>query len=167
MYSGVVAGDNGSGKDDPGNAYTSFNRGAQKTARDGVVFFQSIFPGHYAGRAPHVHVMTHIDPEIDHDGAIVGTRATHIGQLFFDQTLILDVEKQPAYSTNKKELTLNGDDYYFREALRTSDPIMPWMGLQWPGYDHAILSWMPIGVNMSYVREVSVAATLKPKPTDG
>jgi protocatechuate 3,4-dioxygenase beta subunit len=165
VYYGVVADDNGSGEDDPGNAYTTFNRGVKKTTKDGVVFFQSIFPGHYEGRAPHVHVMTHIKPKIRHDGTIVSNTATHIGQLFFDQMLIVDMEKLPVYRTNKKSLTLNAEDYYFMEAMRTSNPIMPWMRLEWPGHEHAILSWMPIGVNMSNVREAYVAATLEPKPT--
>ncbi|KAI5467561.1 Intradiol ring-cleavage dioxygenase [Mariannaea sp. PMI_226] len=166
VYSGVVADDNGSGKADKHNAYTTFNRGIQKTSEDGVVFFTSIFPGHYTGRAPHVHVMTHIKPEIRKDGTIISNTATHIGQLFLDQRLILDIEALSPYRKNKNKLTYNVEDYYFRQAFETSNPIMPWMKLGWPGHEHAILGWMPVGINMSNVRHAYVAGTLKPEPTD-
>lgn len=30
-------------------------RGIQPTTTDGVVLFDTIFPGHYIGRTPHIH----------------------------------------------------------------------------------------------------------------
>ncbi|KAI9044484.1 uncharacterized protein KD926_000395 [Aspergillus affinis] len=53
VYSGVEASTNGNGGDE--NLDTTFLRGIQKSDENGVVTFQSIFSGHYTGRATHIH----------------------------------------------------------------------------------------------------------------
>ncbi|RHZ55591.1 hypothetical protein CDV55_104592 [Aspergillus turcosus] len=58
VYSGVVASGNGNSNDDS-NLDATFLRGLQKTDDEGVAQFQTIFPGHYTGRATHIHVLTH------------------------------------------------------------------------------------------------------------
>ncbi|KAF7586028.1 hypothetical protein BBP40_009662, partial [Aspergillus hancockii] len=54
VYSGVVASGNGNTNDES-NLDTTFLRGLQKTNEDGIVQFQTIFPGHYTSRATHIH----------------------------------------------------------------------------------------------------------------
>ena len=56
VYSGIVANGNGNSAD-TSNLDTTFLRGVQKTGDDGVVQFQTIFPGHYTSRATHIHGM--------------------------------------------------------------------------------------------------------------
>lgn len=56
VYSGIVANGNGNSADSS-NLNTTFLRGVQKTGEDGVVQFQTIFPGHYTSRATHIHGM--------------------------------------------------------------------------------------------------------------
>jgi hypothetical protein len=55
VYSGVEA--SGNGNSEAGNLDATFLRGIQKSDEDGVVYFQSVFPGHYTGRATHIHGM--------------------------------------------------------------------------------------------------------------
>jgi hypothetical protein len=50
VYSGVIANGNGD-SNDSSNLDNTFNRGIQKSDSDGVVTFQTNFPGHYTGRA--------------------------------------------------------------------------------------------------------------------
>jgi protocatechuate 3,4-dioxygenase beta subunit len=50
VYSGVVARGNGN-QDDASNLNKTFLRGIQKSDNDGVVTFNTLFPGHYTGRA--------------------------------------------------------------------------------------------------------------------
>jgi hypothetical protein len=50
VYSGVIANGNGN-SNDSSNLDNTFNRGIQKSDEDGVVTFQTTFPGHYTGRA--------------------------------------------------------------------------------------------------------------------
>lgn len=54
VYSGVVQDGNGD-TSDKGNINETFLRGVQRTNHDGIVQFLSIFPGHYTGRATHIH----------------------------------------------------------------------------------------------------------------
>lgn len=50
VYSCVVANGNGNA-DDTGNLNTNFHRGIQQTDDNGVVLFETYFPGYYGGRA--------------------------------------------------------------------------------------------------------------------
>jgi protocatechuate 3,4-dioxygenase beta subunit len=50
VYSGVVANGNGNANDTT-NLDNTFHRGIQKSDEDGVVVFETQFPGHYTGRA--------------------------------------------------------------------------------------------------------------------
>lgn len=54
VYSGVVARGNGNSNDES-NLDETFLRGLQKTDESGVTQIQTIFPGHYRGRATHIH----------------------------------------------------------------------------------------------------------------
>jgi protocatechuate 3,4-dioxygenase beta subunit len=50
VYSGVVANGNGN-MNDTSNLDNTFLRGIQQSDEDGVVTFETLFPGHYTGRA--------------------------------------------------------------------------------------------------------------------
>jgi protocatechuate 3,4-dioxygenase beta subunit len=54
-----VAGGNGDTSDED-NINATFLRGIQASDEDGVVRFESIFPGHYTGRTHHIHSMLSI-----------------------------------------------------------------------------------------------------------
>lgn len=60
VYSGIMGDGNGNA-DDASNTKATFLRGLSPTDEDGVVTFQTLFPGHYAGRANHVHVAAHFN----------------------------------------------------------------------------------------------------------
>lgn len=64
--------DNGSGKDD--GAGSTFCRGEQTADANGIVEFETIYPGWYDGRAVHIHVA------VMQDGENIFT-----GQLYFDE----------------------------------------------------------------------------------
>ncbi|MEM9611632.1 MAG: hypothetical protein AAGA59_01715 [Actinomycetota bacterium] len=65
--------DGGSGKDEgPG---TTFCRGAQTADDDGILEFETIYPGWYGGRAVHIHTTVHLD-----DSPVL------TAQLYFDET---------------------------------------------------------------------------------
>jgi protocatechuate 3,4-dioxygenase beta subunit len=54
VYSGVTASGNGNSADES-NLDKTFLRGLQKTDSTGVAQIQTVFPGHYRGRATHIH----------------------------------------------------------------------------------------------------------------
>lgn len=53
-----------------GGLNSTFLRGIQLTDHDGVVQFETIFPGHYSGRAVHTHLLAHTNATIEPNGTI-------------------------------------------------------------------------------------------------
>ncbi|KAI0384013.1 aromatic compound dioxygenase [Hypomontagnella monticulosa] len=94
-----------------GGLNTTHGRGIQTTDDDGVVQFDTIFPGHYIGRTPHIHLMsTENATVLPNKTYVTDGKTNHIGQLFFDQSLINAVKLLEPYSTNNAPLTLNAND---------------------------------------------------------
>ncbi|KAB8069418.1 Intradiol ring-cleavage dioxygenase [Aspergillus leporis] len=161
VYSGIVASGNGNSNDDT-NIDTTFLRGLQKTNDDGIVQFQTIFPGHYTSRATHIHVLTHPANETSvlPNGTITGlynTKTSHVGQLFFDQDLISVVEETSPYSTNTQELTTNAEDQILAEEADTIDPFAEYVFLG-DDVSDGIFSWISIGIDATESTSVTPAA---------
>lgn len=66
----------------------TFLRGGQKTSRDGVATFKTIYPGWYRGRTTHIHVKVHVDGN-----------EVHTGQLYFDDALTESVNSEAPYNS--------------------------------------------------------------------
>ncbi|KAF2092606.1 putative dioxygenase [Rhizodiscina lignyota] len=160
VYGGVSAAGNGDSDTDTSNLNATFLRGIQSTDLNGVVRIESIFPGHYAGRTAHVHVLVHErNITIDVNKTIQDSSGMHVGQFFFDQDLISAVEATFPYHTNTQPLTTNEEDEYLATEAASSDPMMEYV-LLGDKISDGILAWISIGVNTSYSYDVWVAATL-------
>lgn len=118
VYAGVVATGNGNGDEDPTNLNNTFLRGLQPSDGDGVAQFLSIFPGHYSGRATHIHVVAHTDGTVLANGTYTGGTVAHIGQIFFDQDLITEVNALEPYLSNTIAITENVDDRVVADEVR-------------------------------------------------
>ncbi|KAK1772056.1 Intradiol ring-cleavage dioxygenase [Phialemonium atrogriseum] len=158
-YGGVTASGNGVWAADPSNLDSTFLRGFQKTDEDGAVQFQTIFPGHYIGRTIHIHVMVHPSATAHENGSVIDTSASHVGQMYFDQDLITEIEKLAPYNTNRQALTTNAQDFILAGEAATADPLMEYT-LLGDRLEDGLLAWLSIGVNTSYTRTVSAAATV-------
>lgn len=158
VYSGVVAQGNGDSSDGA-NLNRTFLRGIQKTDKDGVVQFESVFPGHYTGRATHIHVMVHTNATEQRNQTLSANTvfASHVGQSFFDQALIADVDKIQPYASNSQSLTQNADDSILAEEADTVDPLMAYTMLGETLSD-GLMAWLAFGINTSYTGEVQPAA---------
>jgi protocatechuate 3,4-dioxygenase beta subunit len=77
----------------------TFLRGIQKTDKNGLAVFTTIYPGWYQGRAVHIHVKVH-----------VGGSVVHTGQLFFPDALTQAVYKASPYAARGNPDVLNGSD---------------------------------------------------------
>ncbi|KAL3459982.1 putative dioxygenase [Aspergillus heterothallicus] len=161
VYSGVEASGNGNGGD---NLDATFLRGIQKSDDDGVVYFQSVFPGHYTGRATHIHVLTHAADgltELDNGtlSDIYSTHSSHIGQLFFDQDLITQVELLSPYSENTQQLTTNANDDILAGEAADIDPFLEYV-LLGDSLSDGIFAWISVAIDPTVDKEVSTAAYL-------
>ncbi|KAJ5792662.1 uncharacterized protein N7503_008640 [Penicillium pulvis] len=150
VYSGVLSWEDDD-KDDESILEANFLRGVQQTDTEGVAQFQTIFPGHYQHRATHLHVIAHVGnvTRFPND-TIAGGTVAHIGQLFWDQDLIYEVERTYPYSTNTVPITPNSRDRLFLDEVEgtTSDPVFNYVKL---GDDirDGIFAWISVAVNIS------------------
>ncbi|KAG9961998.1 aromatic compound dioxygenase, partial [Aureobasidium melanogenum] len=159
VYSGIVASGNGNDAD-TSNLDTTFLRGVTKVDSDGVGYFDTIFPGHYAGRATHIHLIAQQNGTVYDNGTYSGGTISHVGQLFFDESLKSAVYDTYPYTTNTQSYTTNDDDMWAPDqADNNYDPIPDYAYL---GEDisDGLLMWISVGINMSAEYTVSAAATL-------
>jgi protocatechuate 3,4-dioxygenase beta subunit len=92
-----------------GASSRTFMRGVQKTDRNGVAVFQTVYPGWYMGRTVHIHVKVH-----------VGGNVIHTGQLFFSDTLTDAVYKRSPYSRRPNREVRNAEDMIYQSGGRQS-----------------------------------------------
>ena len=130
-----------------GGLNSTFLRGVQATDSDGVVQFDTIFPGHYTGRATHEHVVTYINATLLPNNTYSGGTVNHIGQLFFDTSLRDAIEATYPYNTNTQAIVSNNDDMWAPSAASAEyDPFVEYVML---GNDisDGLLVWISIGVD--------------------
>ncbi|KXS17845.1 aromatic compound dioxygenase [Gonapodya prolifera JEL478] len=157
VYSGIVANGNGNSQDSS-NLDNTFLRGIAKTGSDGVVQFVTKFPGHYTGRTNHIHVLSHASTEIVVNGSYVSATATatHVGQIFFDQSLVSLVEAVAPYSTNTQQLTQNSADNIFSQSAASFDPVVNY-ALLGNSVSDGIFAWISMGIDTSKSSNVQPA----------
>lgn len=175
VYSGIVASGNGDSGDFSNLNNTSL-RGLQKTDKTGIVGFETIFPGHYlgktrglsytaslltlTGRANHIHVLVH-NPNSTawvENYTISGNVASHVGQIFFDQSLQAEVEANEPYTSNMQALTPNSEDVVLATEANASDPMMRYVFLG-KNVTDGILGWVRIGIDPTATHTASAGAT--------
>jgi protocatechuate 3,4-dioxygenase beta subunit len=85
-----------------GASSRTFMRGVQKTDKNGLALFTTVYPGWYQGRAVHIHVKVH-----------VGGRVVHTGQLFFPDALTTQVYTARPYAARGGPDMTNAQDSIF------------------------------------------------------
>jgi protocatechuate 3,4-dioxygenase beta subunit len=88
-----------------GNTAKRFLRGHQKADANGRVRFDTIYPGWYRGRTPHIHLKVH-----------VGGSVVHTGQIFFADATSRAVYRTTAYRSRGQADTTNGEDNIYAQA---------------------------------------------------
>jgi protocatechuate 3,4-dioxygenase beta subunit len=83
----------------------TFLRGIQRTDRNGLALFRTIYPGWYPGRTVHIHVKVYL-----------GGRTVHTGQLFFPDALTHVVYRRAPYSRRPSRSIRNAADSIFRNG---------------------------------------------------
>jgi protocatechuate 3,4-dioxygenase beta subunit len=87
----------------------TFLRGVQFTDKHGQVTFQTIYPGHYAGRTTHIHAKVHIGAR-DADRTMTGGHVSHIGQLFPSDAVNAEVYKLAPYGSETAAVVTHAED---------------------------------------------------------
>ncbi|KAF1992245.1 extracellular dioxygenase-like protein [Aulographum hederae CBS 113979] len=159
VYGGVISTTNAGNPNDMTNLQNHAFRGIQMTDEDGVVEFFSKMPGHYEGRAVHIHVMSTLNATQNANSTISGGKVAHVGQLYFDMPLNEAVKLVEPYASNNMTFTQNGEDNLFAEGGATgADPVVEYT-LLGDKIEDGVFAWINFGVDAGYVRNVSAAAT--------
>lgn len=128
---------------------STYLRGIQLTDHDGVVSFETIFPGHYQGRATHTHLLAHTNVTLNANGTIpvFNKPVAHIGQLFYPEDLRTAVEATYPYNTNTVAVTSNDDDMW--SIVQADDSFDPFPQFLYLGDDvtDGLFAWIQIGIN--------------------
>lgn len=159
VYSGVVDFISSGLKADTKIINNQALRGFQITDKDGAVEFETIVPGHYQGRAHHIHVATHLNPSIQKNGTIASGigQILHVGQLYLDQDLLTLVEKNEPYKSNKAPLMLNKDDMLLTQgSAGSADPVVEYVFLG-TDINDGIFAWINFGVDSQAKRSMRPA----------
>jgi protocatechuate 3,4-dioxygenase beta subunit len=89
-------------------------RGVQLTDATGIAEFDTIYPGHYAGRATHIHVKVHIGGTKSAT-TYSGGHVSHTGQLFFDDAISGQVYLLAPYTSDTAARVLDPADSVYTE----------------------------------------------------
>jgi protocatechuate 3,4-dioxygenase beta subunit len=87
-------------------------RGVQFTGADGLASFVTIYPGHYQGRATHIHIKVHVAGKAA-GTTYAGGHVSHTGQLLFDDAVSSQVFKLAPYTSDTAARVLNTDDHVY------------------------------------------------------
>jgi protocatechuate 3,4-dioxygenase beta subunit len=91
-----------------GASSRTFLRGVQKTDKNGLAIFTTIYPGWYQGRAVHIHVKV-----------FVGGSVVHTGQLFFPDAFSRQVYKAAPYAARgSQDMPNTSDSIYVNGGKR-------------------------------------------------
>ncbi|KAH6656539.1 Intradiol ring-cleavage dioxygenase [Truncatella angustata] len=157
VYSGTTNGGNGNTAD-VSVLDATWLRGIQPTDEDGVAQFDTLFPGHYGGRATHIHTILHANATARDNGTIFDLSASHIGQVFWDQSVRDQVELLEPYNANTKQVTLNKDDRVFAaEVENDNDPVFNYV-LIGDTIEDGFLAWLTLGVDTTLRSTINPAA---------
>jgi protocatechuate 3,4-dioxygenase beta subunit len=98
-----------------GTSGQTYLRGVQLTNKKGYATFRTIYPGHYTGRATHIHMKVHIGGK-SRGGTLRGGHVSHTGQLFFAESANSSVYALAPYSSDTDPRTLNSSDSIYSQA---------------------------------------------------
>lgn len=91
------------------------------------------------------------------NNTITGGRASHIGQIYFDQSLISEAEQLAPYNTNTMPITENARDFLFMQGSNGDDPIVRY-ALVGDRLEDGIFAWIRFGINQQADHPVNPAA---------
>ncbi|KAF2457013.1 Intradiol ring-cleavage dioxygenase [Lineolata rhizophorae] len=147
VYTGVVASGNGDGSASEIN--NNRLRGIQPTDAEGTATFKSVVPGHYVGRTNHLHTIIHNDATMLPNNTIQGGKITHVGQFYFEQSLLQQVEDISPYSTNDQEWMQNSADMLYQQSSSNGDSAIVEIVLVGDTLADGVYGYIDVGINPS------------------
>ncbi len=95
------------------------------------------------------------------NNTITGGHAAHVGQLYFDMSLLGNVDKIAPYNTNTMKIIQNSADFLFQMGANGDDPILRY-ALVSNKLEDGMMAWIRFGINSGATKSVSPAAFMTP-----
>ncbi|KAJ4410938.1 hypothetical protein N0V82_009128 [Gnomoniopsis sp. IMI 355080] len=136
-------------RDDGTTDDETFLRGVQITNDDGMAEFLTVFPGYYVTRATHIHITAQAGAGPNESYS--NTDIQHIGQLFFDESLLEEIYDLSPYSAHKATLnrTLNSEDSIYSVANADGYSALVDVSLLGETISDGLVGYITIGINSS------------------
>lgn len=136
-------------------------------AEDGVVAFDTLFPGHYDDRVTHLHLVVQTNVTMQPNNTYTDGQTLHIGQLYFEDALIDAVEATYPYNTNTIEYTSwEIDGWMLEEATADYDPFVEYVQLT-DDIEDGLLAWITVALDLSSVHDTNLTAAAHLYETGG
>lgn len=123
--------------------------GQQVTDEQGKVTFDTVFPGWYSGRTIHYHIKVHVGASLTNiNGALVakGGHVSHVGQLYFNDSIADQAARMAPYTNNRNQRTRNDQDGIY-SRLRGSTMLIPVRYLTNRGLSGGVESEVILGID--------------------
>ena len=150
-------------RDDGTTDDETFLRGIQLTDSEGMVEFLTKFPGYYVSRTTHIHVTVQTD--VRNGTAYNASAVQHIGQLFFDESLLSQVYALPPYAAHLLTLnrTTNAADSLYSDA--SSDGYSAIVSVEQLGdtISDGLVGYITVGVNSSAAGLTTTGGSVNPQ----
>jgi len=101
--------------------------------------------------------MAHLNATVLSNATLSGGTVSHVGQLFFDQSLITEVELTVPYSTNTQPLTTNAQDFIMAQEAENGDPVLEYTYLG-SKVEDGLFGWIAFGIDPTSNYTVRAAA---------
>ncbi|THU91838.1 aromatic compound dioxygenase [Dendrothele bispora CBS 962.96] len=118
----------------------TFLRGAYKSEANGIVEFNTIFPGYTSDGANHINIAVH-------SGGSMNDQIVHTGQVFFTDPWTNIISRSTGYNQNKHTRVMNAQDSNFVAANRNGyNAIVDILSIQddWPT---GVIGYITVGIN--------------------
>jgi hypothetical protein len=103
-------------------------------------------------------VMSHVNATIQPNKTVTGGSVAHVGQIYFDQALIDQVELTAPYNANTEFHLKNAQDFLMSQASTNgSDPVVEYVFLG-SKVEDGIMAWVNFGIDPNYNRVVNAAS---------
>ncbi|KAK4630909.1 hypothetical protein CLAFUR4_02722 [Fulvia fulva] len=148
---GVYFGISTSGNYATGGHNSTYPRGIQGTNEDGAATFDTIFPGHYDGRAIHTHLLAHMNVTVmPNNTLLIGSGSvTQVGQSFWNEVLRTNVEATAPYNTNTQAIVSNADDLWSVLQASSDYDTFPEFLYLGDSIEDGLFAWKQIGLYTS------------------
>ncbi|RSL95644.1 hypothetical protein CDV31_013813 [Fusarium ambrosium] len=127
----------------------TFLRGIQVTDENGMIEFLTKFPGYYITRTTHIHVtaQTNVSTGTSYSSSSV----QHVGQLFFEETLLNRVYQHSPYNEHLATLnrTTNSEDSLYSSASSDGYSAVISVSQITKDIEDGLVGYITIGVNAS------------------